>query len=117
MGKTVEEYIAKGMDQRTAEYFASGKKTILSVVANDDFTLTIHFDNGEDRLYDMRPFLKEDTVFAPFLDIENFRRVYVDDTHHIAWDIDPHVDSDVIWNNKVDLCSDVCYMDSTPIQK
>ena len=30
-------------------------------------------------------------------------------------DIDPNVDSDVVWNNKVDLCPDSCYVDSVPI--
>ena len=115
MGNTVEFYLAKGMDRKTAEYFAAGKKTIVGVTANDDFTLTIQFDNGERRLYDMRPFLQKGTVFEPFLDINNFRRVYVDDTHHIAWDIDPAVDSNVVWNNKVDLCADGCYIDSVPI--
>lgn len=116
MGTTVEEYLARGLDRRTAEYFASGKKKIMDVVANDDHTLTITFDHGERQLYDMRPFLKKGTVFEPFIDLQNFRRVYVDDTHHIAWDIDPTVDSDVVWSNKVDLCADGCYLDSVPIE-
>ncbi len=46
---------------------------------------------------------------------ENFRRVYVDDTHCIAWDIDPSIDSAKVWNNKVDLCPDGCYIDSIPV--
>lgn len=48
--------------------------------------------------------------------IESFRRVYVDDTHCVAWDIDPDVDSEQVWSNKVDLCPDSCYLDSVPIQ-
>ena len=79
-------------------------------IGANDFTLTISFDNGEKRLYDMRALLKKGTVFEPFLSLENFRRVYVDDTHCIAWDIDPNVDS-----NKVDLCPDGCYIDSIPV--
>ena len=27
---------------------------------------------------------------------------------------DPNVDSEVVWNNKVDLCPDCCYVDSVP---
>ena len=49
------------------------------------------------------------------MQIENFRRVYLDDTHSIAWDINPDIDSSVVWNNKVDLCPDTCYIDSIPI--
>ncbi len=115
MANTVEYYLAKGFDRKAAEYFASGRKRIVKVIPNDDFTLTISFDNGENRLYDMRPILKKGTVFEPFADLANFRRVYVDDTHCIAWDIDPTIDSNKVWNNKVDLCPDSCYIDSVPI--
>lgn len=116
MANTVEYYLSKGFDRKTAEYFASGKKRIDGVIANNDFTLTIHFDNGEDRIYDMRPLLKKKTVFEPLIEFENFRRVYVDDTHCIAWDIDPVIDSRRVWNNKVDLCPDGCYLDSVTIE-
>ena len=115
MARTVEYYLAKGFDQKTAEYFASGRKQIVGVIANDDFTLTISFDNGEKRLYDMRTLLKKGTVFEPFSNIEDFRRVYIDDQHSIAWDIDPDIDSNEVWNNKVDLCPDGCYIDSVPV--
>ena len=59
MTKTVEYYRSKGFDQKAAEYFASGRRQIVAVVANNDFTLTISFDNGEKRLYDVRPLLKK----------------------------------------------------------
>lgn len=114
MANTVEYYISKGFDLKAAEYFASGRKKIVDVVANSDFTLTISFSNGEKRLYDMSPLLKKGTVFEPFSKIENFRRVYVDDTHCIAWDIDPDIDSNKVWSNKVDLSPDSCYIDSVP---
>lgn len=112
MPNTVEYYLAKGFDRKMAEYFAAGKKTITAVKPNDDFTLTITFDNDEKRMYDMRPYLKKGTVFEPFMDIENFRRVYLDDWHVICWDIDPNVDSDIEWMNKVDIDPDGCYVDS-----
>ena len=99
-----------------ADYFAAGRKTITAVVPNDDFTLTISFDNGEKRLYNVAPLLKPGTVFETFADINNFRRVYIDDQHCIAWDINPDIDSNVIWNNKVDLCPDSCYVNSVPLQ-
>ena len=115
MPNTIEYYRAKGFDQKTAEYFAGGKKEIVSVVPNEDHTLTISFDNGETRLYDVRPLLRKGTVFEPLLNIENFKRVYLDEQHAICWDIDPNVDSHVVWSNKVDLCPDSCYIDSRPV--
>lgn len=115
MPKDVEYYISKGLDHKMAEYFASGRKHIIAVAPNRDFTLTISFDNGEQRILDMIPVLKPGTVFEPFIKWENFSRVYVDEDHSIAWDIDPNIDSHEVWNNKVDLCPDCCYVDSVPI--
>ena len=115
MANSVEYYLSKGFDKKTAEYFTGGKKRIVSVFPNNDFTLTIDFDSGEKRLYDVRPLLKKGTVFEPFLKLENFKRVYVDEQHTVCWDIDPDIDSNIVWNNKVDLCPDSCYMDSKPV--
>ncbi|MBO5969526.1 MAG: DUF2442 domain-containing protein [Clostridia bacterium] len=117
MNQSVEYFLSKGCDQKTAEYFAAGRRQITNVVPNEDFTLTLTFDNGEVRLYDVAPLLQPGTVFSPFRDIANFCRVYLDDCHCVAWDIDPAVDSNVVWSNKVDLCPDSCYVDSRPIEK
>ena len=112
MGKSVEYYLSKGYDRKIAEYFASGRKRITKVVPRNDFTLVLSFDNGEIRLYDARPLLQAGTVFAPFREWNNFRRVYLDENHSVCWDIDPNVDSNEVWNNKVDLCPDSCYVET-----
>ena len=116
MGNSVGYYISKGFDIKMAEYFASGRKTIVGVEPNDDFTLTIVFDNGEKRILDVKPLIENGTVFETFAEFENFRRVYVDECHCISWDKDPNIDSNIEWNNKVDLCPDYCYVYSEPIK-
>ena len=98
-----------------AEYFSSGRKRITDVVPNADYTLTLTFDNGEKRVLDMAPVIKPGTVFEILSDIKNFNRVYLDREHCVSWDIDPEVDSDVVWSNKIDLCPDSCYVDSVPL--
>lgn len=115
MGKSVDYYLSRGYDQKMAEYFAAGRRRITGVVPNDNYTLTLTFDNGEKRLYNAAPLLQAGTVFAPFRELENFRRVYLDESHCVSWDIDPAVDSSVVWSNKVDLCPDGCYVDSVPL--
>lgn len=116
MAKSIEYYLSKGFDNKMAEYFASGRKKITGVIPNDDFTLTISFDIGEKRIYNAAPLLKPGTVFETLADLNNFRRVYIDDEHCISWDINPNIDSNLVWNNKVDLCPDSCYVDSIPLQ-
>ena len=117
MGKSVEYYLSKGFAKEYAEYFSNGRRTITSVLPNDDFTLSISFDNGENRIFDVKPLLKQGTVFEPFTKLENFKRVYIDDSHCISWDIDPNIDSKIVWNNKVDLCPDSCYVESKPVNQ
>ena len=114
MLKTVEYYMSKGFDRAMAEYFASGKKKIVAVEPNTDFTLLLTFDNDEKRIFDVKPMIEKWGIFAPFADYNNFKRVYLDDCNCVAWDIDPNVDSNVVWNNKVDICPDSCYVDSVP---
>lgn len=115
MGKSVEYYLSKGFDRKMAEYFSNGRRTIVSVVANDDYTLTLGFDNGEKRLYDVAPIIEQGTVLEILNDLNTFKRVYLDEDHCVAWDIDPNVDSNIVWNNKIDLSPDDCYVDSIPI--
>lgn len=114
MPNSIEYYLSKGYDKSAAEYFASGRKRIVAVQPNNDFTLTLDFDNGERRLYDCKPLL-ESGVFKHISALSDFSRVYLDETHCVSWDIDPNVDSNVVWNNKIDLCPDSCYIDSKPI--
>lgn len=115
MPKSIEYYLSIGCDRAAAEYFASGRKSITAVTPNKDFTLTIVFDNGEKRCYDVKPLFTKNSVFNKISSLEDFNRVYIDKTHCIAWDIDPTVDSEVVWSNKLDLCPDSCYIDSVPI--
>lgn len=111
----VNYYLSKGFDQKTAEYYASGRRKIVSVFPNDDFTLLLTFDNGEKRLYDMKPFIKKGTVFKMLGDLNLFKRVYLDENRAVSWDKDPAVDSRKVWNNKIDICPDTSYMDSVPV--
>ena len=115
MGDSAEYYISKGCDRKMAEYYAAGRRKITGVKANENFTLTITFDNREKRILDMTPYLLPGTAFEQFNNIVDFRRVYLDDSNVICWDIDPSVDSNVVWSNKVDLCPDTCYVDSVPV--
>lgn len=114
MGKNVQYYLSKGFDQKMAEYFAAGRRQITRVVPRKDFTLALTFDNGETRMYDVRPLLRQGGVFAPFREWGKFQKVYLDRDHCVSWDIDPNVDSTEVWSNKVDLCPDTCYVDSIP---
>ena len=207
----MEYYLARGFEKEVAEYYVSGRKRIVSVVPNSDFTLTLYFDicennnlpvinlvhnlgiggavqtgykyaykNGYDaaiqfdgdgqhdanyikdliepikkgtaemtigsryvedlsefkstkmrqagikflssilklttkkRIYDMKPYISDDTVFEPLKNYSIFSRAYLDDSACVSWDIDPEVDSNIVWSNKLDLCPDSCYIYSKP---
>ena len=115
MSDKVEYYLSKGFDRKAAEYYASGRRKIVSVAPDNDFTLVLTFDNGEKRRYDMKTSIEDGTVFKPLMNEDVFRRVYLDEYGAVSWDIDPSVDSRKVWNNKIDLCPDSCYIDSVPL--
>lgn len=115
MQKDINYYLKLGCDEKIAKYFAEGTRTIVKVVANNDYTLTLTFDNGEVRIYDAKHLFTENSVFNKIKNRHDFKRVYLDDSHCVSWDIDPNVDSNVVWNNKLDLCPDSCYVDSVPL--
>lgn len=115
MRDNIDYSLSAGYDKKTAAYMSTNRKKITNVTPNQDYTLTLTFDNGEQRIYDVSPLLTDGSVFAPFRDMDNFRRVYLDENHCVSWDIDPTVDSSIVWNNKVDLCSDGCYINSVPL--
>ena len=75
----------------------------VKVTANDDYTLTITFDNGEVKIFDMKPYLDKG-IFTELKDKEYFKKVKVDDMT-------------VSWNNKQDICPDILYEDSIPYMR
>lgn len=116
MTRDINYYLSKGLDERTARYYASGRKRIIAVEPHEDYSLTITFDNGEKRWLDCKTFIKDGTVFEVLKDYNTFKRVYIDDTHSISWDKDANVDSEKVWSNKIDICPDSSYLDSVPIE-
>ena len=116
MAKDINYYLSLGFNEPAAAYFDAGRRKIISESPNPDYTLTLKFDNGETRLYDCKPLLRPNTVFAPLIDRQTFRRVYLDEQRCVSWDIDPAIDSRVVWNNKIDLSPDSCYLESEPLK-
>lgn len=115
MANTIEYYLSKGFDRKTAEYFAGGRKKSLMLLRTTTLLSRFVLITGKNVCMICVLSLKKGTVFETLAKMENFRRVYVDNTHCIAWDIDPNVDSSKVWNNKVDLSPDGCYLDSVPL--
>ena len=117
MAKTLEWYLSRGYDRRTAEYFLNGKRTIKNVIPNDDFTLLLTFDNGEQKLFDVAPIIEKGGVFEHIKQLEDFKRVYLDSFGCPVWDIDPNIDSNKVWTNKIDISADSCYIEGEPVLK
>lgn len=66
-----------------------------------DFRLLLLFENGERRLFDVSPYL-EQGVFRALRDPAVFQSA------HISFDT-------VTWANGADLCPEVLYTDSVPV--
>ncbi|MDP8240218.1 MAG: DUF2442 domain-containing protein [Candidatus Hatepunaea meridiana] len=68
------------------------------VIPNSDYTITLLFDNGEERVFDMTPYLDKG-VFKELRDKRLFNSVR------------PFLGS-IKWHNGQDLCPDTLYLDS-----
>ena len=101
------------MPKEVKEYFASGRRTIKKIVPNEDYSLTLSFDNGEVRIYKMNDMLYG--IFEVLKDKTKFKQVFLDENGNIAWDIDENIDSKTHWNNRIDLCTDSVYLNSKQI--
>ena len=110
-------YRRMGFAPKLAEYYASGRKTIVDAVPNKDFTLTLTFDNGEKRIYNMKPLLCKGTVYEPLLSWKQFQKVYVDENHCPAWNVLADSNSEFGWNHKLIAEPDSCYVDSVPAEE
>ena len=44
-------------------------------------------------------------VFLVLDDIDKFSEVFIDEDGNIAWDIDKNIDTNVVWNNRIDMAS------------
>lgn len=75
---------------------------IVAVQANEDFTLTLTFTNGEARLFDVKPYLDKG-IFRQLQDITVFRQVR------------PVLDS-IQWPGGQDFCPDTLYLDSVEVE-
>ncbi|HLG34645.1 MAG TPA: DUF2442 domain-containing protein [Bacteroidia bacterium] len=67
----------------------------------EDYKLLLTFSNGEQRLFDMKPFLNKG-IFKELRDMELFQ------TAHVSFDT-------VGWDNDADFDPEVLYMDSKRI--
>lgn len=99
------------MPEKVKEYFKNGPKRITKIIPNDNYTLTVSFDNDEVRDYDMSDSLFG--IFEVLKDKKKFKEVFIDEYGNIAWDIDKNIDSTINWNNRIDICKDSVYINSS----
>ena len=69
----------------------------------DDYKLSILFDNQEQRIFDVAPYLS-DTFFAPLSNLNIFKTVRV-------------TSISIEWDGGIDMCPDELYYNSVPVKE
>jgi hypothetical protein len=69
----------------------------------DDFKLYIVFENGEERIFDVKPYLNKG-IFTELKSVEKFKSAYISE-------------GTVQWENEADFCPDTLFEDSVPYKK
>ena len=76
---------------------------VLKVKPEENYTLHLWFDNGEEGILDMKPYL-ERGIFRDLKKLSVFNSVR------------PFIGT-IQWSNEADLCPDTVYLDSVKIKK
>jgi hypothetical protein len=76
---------------------------VSAVTPNPDFTLTLTFQNGERKKFDMTPYIGRSEWFEELRDWNYFSQARPDL-------------GTVVWTNGQDLCPDTFYLDSVPLK-
>lgn len=71
---------------------------VQKVQLTNDFHLILTFTNGEEKVFDMKPYLSKG-VFKELDDVSLFAKA------HVAW-------GTVVWNKDIDMSPDTLYLDS-----
>lgn len=74
---------------------------VVAAEPHDDHTLTLTFEGGEQRLFDLKPHLDTE-VFGPLRDLDRFAQVEV-------------VYGSLEWPGERDLAHDMLYAESVPL--
>lgn len=99
------------MEDKIKKYFENPRK-IETVEPLENYVLLLTFDNGEVKKYSMSNELNG--IFSVLKNKEKFSEVFINDVGNIAWNIDDNLDSSIHWENQIDLCKDMLYMESVP---
>ena len=75
---------------------------VVQVIAQDNYTLTLTFANGEVKVFDVRPYLGKG-VFQELQDLAQFRAVQVSM-------------GTVFWPRGQDFCPDTLYQEGVPVE-
>lgn len=76
---------------------------VSSVKPNPDYTLSVEFENGEKRLYDVKPLFSKWPVFQQLRENNLFQSVKNDGGYGI------------VWNGDIDLACDELYYNGSRI--
>jgi hypothetical protein len=75
---------------------------VKSVQAKDDYCLLLTFENGEKRMFDLKPYLNKG-VFKRLQNSASFKTARV-------------VSGSIEWQGEIDLSYDTLYLDSVPVK-
>ncbi len=74
----------------------------INVIAKEDYTLLVEFDNGEKKIFDVKPYLSY-KAFEKLKDVKKFNSVKI-------------TGLSIGWNNGADICPDELYNNSVSVK-
>ena len=79
---------------------------IFQVVPNNDFTVSVYFDDGIVKMYDAKRLIEKGGIYTPLANIDFFKNRCVVMNNTLAWDVSGNWDTEMC----IDVCPDMLYL-------
>lgn len=88
--------------------------SIIKIEALAEYTILVTYSNKEVISYSLKSLLKN--KLSVLKDEKIFQRVFIDEFGNVAWDIDKTIDSNINWDNRIDISKENIYIEGTKIK-
>lgn len=88
--------------------------SIIKVEPLTNYTILVTYSNDEVISYALEPLLKN--KLSVLKDDKIFQTVFIDEFGNVAWNIDDTIDSNINWNNRIDISKENIYIEGTKIK-
>ena len=88
--------------------------SIINIETLPDYTILVTYSNEEVINYSLGTLLMN--KLSMLKDEKIFKSVFIDEFGNVAWNIDDTIDSNINWDNRIDISKENIYIEGTKVK-